>query len=87
MQQLVAQIATTVTNKDYSQHFENLQKTLKEHHSNLLYAVPDSVTQVLQGGTSRFGTLLTVLIVIQVAVFGSYVYYKRRRNSSPKKYL
>jgi hypothetical protein len=49
IENLAAQIANTIAAKDYSKHFEELRNTLKEHHSNLLYSVPDTVTQ----GTSR----------------------------------
>ena len=94
-----------MTSKDFSSHFEELRKTLHEHHNNLLYAVPDTVHQgipsccfvavvradgclaVLTHGSPRLGMMVTIVVVVQVALAGCYVIYKRRRNSSPKKYL
>lgn len=45
IENLAVQIGNAITHKDYSHQFDALQRTLKEHHSNLLYAVPDTVTQ------------------------------------------
>lgn len=45
MEKLLAEVGTQVMQKDYGRYFEDLHKTIREQHSNLLYAVPDSVTQ------------------------------------------
>lgn len=45
IENLAVQIGNAITHKDYSHQFDALQRTLREHHSNLLYAVPDTVTQ------------------------------------------
>jgi hypothetical protein len=45
IENLAVQIGNAITHKDYSHQFDALQRTLKEHHSNLLYSVPDTVTQ------------------------------------------
>lgn len=45
IENLSVQIAGAITSKDYTHHFEELRNTLKEHHMNLLYSVPESVTQ------------------------------------------
>jgi len=87
IENLATQIANAITAKDYSKHFEELRNTLKEHHSNLLYSVPDTVTQVLATGGPKVGLILTFIAILQVGLAGAYVIYKRRRNSSPKKYL
>lgn len=81
------QIAQAMTSKDYTQHFEELRNTLKEHHMNLLYSVPDSVTQVLATGGPKIGMMVTIVVLVQVGLAVAYVIYKKRRNSSPKKYL
>ncbi|KAI5779285.1 concanavalin A-like lectin/glucanase domain-containing protein [Geopyxis carbonaria] len=87
IENLNMQIANAITSKDYSHQFENLHKTLREHHSNLLYAVPDTVTQVLATGGPKIGMMLTIVVLFQIALAAAYIIYKRRRNSSPKKYL
>ncbi|KAF8249846.1 concanavalin A-like lectin/glucanase [Wilcoxina mikolae CBS 423.85] len=87
IEKLSTEIAGAMTSKDYTLHFEELRKTLNEHHSNLLYSVPDSVHQVLAHGGPRIGMMVTIVVLVQVALAVAYVIYKRRRNSSPKKYL
>ena len=45
VENLAVQIGNTMTSKDYSQHFEALHQTLENHHSSLLYSVPNTVTE------------------------------------------
>ncbi|KAH0612571.1 uncharacterized protein H6S33_008951 [Morchella sextelata] len=87
IENLAVQIGNAITHKDYSHQFDALQRTLKEHHSNLLYSVPDTVTQALSTSGSRLGTYIAILIAFQVFIVAGYVVYKRRRAGSPKKYL
>lgn len=42
---------------------------------------------VLSHGGPRMGVMVIIMVVVQVALAGCYVIYKKRRNSSPKKYL
>ncbi|RPA94152.1 concanavalin A-like lectin/glucanase [Choiromyces venosus 120613-1] len=87
IEDLVVQIGHAITSNDYSQHFEALHKTLENHHSNLLYSVPNKVTQALSTSTPKVGFGVTLLIVFQLVLVVAYIVYKRRRASSPKKYL
>lgn len=52
---------------------------LSDHHATLSQAMSDSVP--------GHGKLITILILTQVVLAVGYVVYKRRRASSPKKYL
>lgn len=45
IENVVLQIGGAISSKDYTHQFDALQRTLKEHHSNLMYAVPDTVNQ------------------------------------------
>lgn len=45
IENVVVQIGSAISSKDYTHQFDALQRTLKEHHSNLMYAVPDTVNQ------------------------------------------
>ncbi|PWW73172.1 concanavalin A-like lectin/glucanase [Tuber magnatum] len=87
IEDLVVQIGNAITSKDYTQHFEALHKTLEDHHSRLLYTVPNKVTQALTTNTPKVGFGITLLIVFQLVLVVAYVVYKRKRASSPKKYL
>jgi len=87
IEKICMQIAQAITSKDYTKHFEELRSTLKEHHMNLLHSVPDSVTQVLETGGPKIGMMVTIVVLVQVGLAVAYVIYKKRRNSSPKKYL
>jgi mannose-binding lectin 1 len=87
IENLAIQIASTITSKDYTQHFDELRKTLKEHHTNLLYSVPESVSHALTTGGPKIGMMVTIVVLVQVGLAVAYVLYKKRRNSSPKKYL
>jgi mannose-binding lectin 1 len=87
IENLAMQIAGAITSKDYTQHFDELRNTLKEHHMNLLYSVPESVSHVLTTGGPKIGMMVTIVVLVQVGLAVAYVIYKKRRNSSPKKYL
>ena len=43
--------------------------------------------EVISTRSPRMGVFLTIFIVFQLLLAGSYVVYKRRRASGPKKYL
>ncbi|KAL7276513.1 hypothetical protein RUND412_000504 [Rhizina undulata] len=86
VESLAVQIGNAITSKDYTGHFEALHKTLSEHHSNLLYSVPETVQQALSSGP-KISLGITIMIVVQVILATAYVVYKRRRANSPKKYL
>lgn len=45
IENVVVQIGSAISSKDYTHQFDALQRTLKEHHSNLMYAVPETVNQ------------------------------------------
>ncbi|KAI5814234.1 concanavalin A-like lectin/glucanase domain-containing protein [Pyronema omphalodes] len=87
VERIATDIASAVVAKDYSAHFEDLKKTLNEHHSNLLFHVPDTMHQVLASGGPKIWLMVTIVVFVQVALAGGYIIYKKRRNSSPKKYL
>jgi hypothetical protein len=44
VEKLGLQIAGALTSKDYTQHFEDLRRTLQEHHHTLLDSVPHTVS-------------------------------------------
>jgi lectin, mannose-binding 1 len=42
---------------------------------------------VIRSHGPRLGMFAGIVIAVQVLLAGSYILYKRRRNSMPKKYL
>lgn len=42
---------------------------------------------VITATTPRMGLFICVVIAFQLFLAGAYVYYKRRRNGMPKKFL
>ena len=52
-----------------------------------LSILPDAVGKALTSSSPMIGMMEAVLVIIQVVLAGSYVLYKRRRNTSSKKYL
>ncbi|RPA78943.1 concanavalin A-like lectin/glucanase [Ascobolus immersus RN42] len=86
MDQKLAHLESLFTSKDIEKQFESIHNVLRDHHSNLLYAVPDSVHKVVNSGP-RISFGMWILILIQISLVGGFVYYKRKKNAMPKKYL
>jgi mannose-binding lectin 1 len=42
---------------------------------------------VINAATPRMGLFICLIIAFQLTLAGGYVYYKRRRNGMPKKFL
>ncbi|KAI9809423.1 MAG: hypothetical protein M1827_006859 [Pycnora praestabilis] len=76
-----------VEGQDYQEHLTKLQDTMRDTHSSLLRALPESMSQVVSKSAPRMGFFIFLVIVFQLLLAGSYVIYKRRRANAPKKYL
>lgn len=83
IENLLHDLKASARSKDYTGHFEDLRNSISEHHTNLLYSVP---AQVL-AHSSKIGMMLFMVILVQIGLAVAYMLYKRRRHSSPKKYL
>jgi mannose-binding lectin 1 len=46
-----------------------------------------NMTPVVQGSSPRFGFFVFIVIASQVMLLGSYMIYRRRIDTQPKKYL
>jgi mannose-binding lectin 1 len=42
---------------------------------------------VINAATPRMGLFIFLIIAVQFVLAAGYIYYKRRRNSMPKKFL
>ncbi|KAI5811248.1 concanavalin A-like lectin/glucanase domain-containing protein [Peziza echinospora] len=88
VENILRDLEKTLNNKDYSKHFDSIHTALRDQHSNLLFAVPDSVAHAIktnQGFWGRWGGWLQFMAVVACA--GGYVTYKRRKSAGTKKYL
>ncbi|KAK6543838.1 hypothetical protein TWF694_000566 [Orbilia ellipsospora] len=73
--------------------FENFERSLRhegekinqlrDHHENL----PNHIKDAMTTHGPRMGFSISILIVFQVMLAIAYVFYKRRKNMAPKKYL
>ncbi|PFH60424.1 hypothetical protein XA68_11012 [Ophiocordyceps unilateralis] len=66
-------------NKKLSSHHDSFQDYLSEHH--------DSLTEAMVHHMPGHGKIIFVVVASQVVFALGYVLYKRRKASSPKKYL
>ncbi|MCJ1260357.1 hypothetical protein MMC22_000217 [Lobaria immixta] len=85
MDQRIQNVETIV--RDYKGQLSNLDRLLKESHSRLTVGLPQHMSEIISTRSPRMGVFLTVFIVFQLLLAGSYVVYKRRRANGPKKYL
>ncbi|KAF2102330.1 putative lectin family integral membrane protein [Rhizodiscina lignyota] len=69
--------------KDFKAAVKQLHDALQESHSSLLFHLPE----LTKSSSPRLGFFVFIIIAFQLILAGSYVVYKRRRNSGPKKFL
>lgn len=84
---MIHEIEKVMHTKDYTQHFDSIHTALRDQHSNLLYAVPESVAEAVHERHSKLALGVWVGLAVQIMLFGGYVVYKRRKGAMPKKYL
>jgi mannose-binding lectin 1 len=79
----VAEMANTLSHVKYAVsdsvgagHIEDLKRTVREHHSDLLAA-----------GPKGHGFLIFMIVGCQAGIVAAYVLYDRRRGRGEKKYL
>ncbi|RDA87299.1 hypothetical protein CP532_1327 [Ophiocordyceps camponoti-leonardi (nom. inval.)] len=66
-------------NKKFSAHHDSFQDYLSDHHA--------SITEAMMRSMPGHGKIIFVMVGTQAVIVFAYVLYKRRRASSPKKYL
>lgn len=84
---IIKTIQKDVEGSDYHARLDQLHQTMRDTHSSLLTALPVSVSQVVQAAAPRMGVFVWLVVAFQLVLVASYVVYKRRRMSAPKKYL
>jgi len=75
----VAAVRGDIEGKDYSEHLVNLHNTVHEGYYSLASGLKDH--------SPRMGFFLFIIMAFQVMLLASYIIYRRRVNSAPKKYL
>ncbi|KAL9590322.1 MAG: hypothetical protein Q9203_000894 [Teloschistes exilis] len=75
------------TLRSYEGHFSSIQGALKDSHSTLNEGLTQHMTHLISTKSPKTSSFIIALIVFQLLLAGSYVMYKRRRASGPKKYL
>ncbi|KAF2402311.1 concanavalin A-like lectin/glucanase [Trichodelitschia bisporula] len=83
----VEAIKRDVEGKDYREHLTQLHDAIKEGHQAMLVGVPHTVHSLVQASSPRMGFFVFIVLAFQVMLLASYVVYRRRRDSAPKKYL
>lgn len=97
MERMVKDIKNDVESKDYREHLNQLHSIVKEGHATIassseyhlpvfIHAIADQITTVIDG-SGRHGFFFLLIIATQIGLFVSYVIYRRRLDSRPKKYL
>lgn len=84
---MIRELERVLHTKDYTQHFDSIHTALRDQHSNLLYAVPETVADAVHGRHSRLAWGVWVGLGVQVALVVGYVGYKKRKGGIPKKYV
>ncbi|KAL8792735.1 MAG: hypothetical protein Q9195_004710 [Heterodermia aff. obscurata] len=85
MDQRIQGIEKTV--KDYQGEFSRMHRIFENSHSNMMQNLPAQMTEIIHTKSPRMGVFLFLILAFQALLAGSYVIYKRRRASGPKKYL
>ncbi|KAI9849726.1 MAG: hypothetical protein M1838_000087 [Thelocarpon superellum] len=80
-------IQSDVEGRDFKDRLDRLQSALEAAHTNLMTHLPASMSKIVSTSAPRMWTFIFAIVLIQLALAASYVIYKRRRASAPKKYL
>ncbi|KKZ67640.1 hypothetical protein EMCG_06700 [[Emmonsia] crescens] len=75
-----------VKNSDLKKQFNELQHSLKTSHSGVIEHLQSTSHQILSS-TPRMGFFIFLIVAFQLSLAASYIIYKRRRSSMPKKFL
>ncbi|KAI5296659.1 hypothetical protein KEM52_003478 [Ascosphaera acerosa] len=65
---------------------EKLMHSVRESHKGVVDSLHDTSNKIMSSAPT-VGILAVVIVAVQVALFAAYTYYKKRRDSAPKKYL
>lgn len=87
LEQSLQNIQRDLEGKDYRDRFAQLQDTLRSSHLSLSENLQENFIDVITASTPRMGFFITMIIVVQLVLAGSYIIYKRRRANMPKKFL
>lgn len=98
MERMVKAIKNDVESKDYREHLNQLHETVKEGHATIatssrllqfhvLFTTNTNCTAAVIDGSGRYRFFFFLLVATQIGLFISYVIYRRRLDSQPKKYL
>ncbi|KAG8629019.1 hypothetical protein KVT40_002884 [Elsinoe batatas] len=80
IEHIIHGIERDVSSRDYGHHLNELHEAVTAH-------LPDSIHKVVKSSAPKITTLLAMIVVVQVVLFGVYLLYKKRRDSAPKKFL
>ncbi|WEW61185.1 hypothetical protein PRK78_006675 [Emydomyces testavorans] len=86
LERMVEHVQKDLASKDYQRHFTRLEEALLHSHSGLLENLQDSSHRILSSAP-RMGFFIFLLVALQLSLAGTYVYYKKRRATMPKKFL
>ncbi|RJE21751.1 hypothetical protein PHISCL_05899 [Aspergillus sclerotialis] len=86
MEQMLQAIQRDLEGKDYKDKFNQLQEALASSHLSLSESLHGTYN-VITSSSPRMGFFITLIIVFQLLLAGSYIVYKRRRANMPKKFL
>ncbi|KAL4871139.1 hypothetical protein BDV12DRAFT_38143 [Aspergillus spectabilis] len=87
LEQTLLAIQRDLEGKDYRDRFNQLHDTLRSSHLSLTENIKDNLLSIITASTPRMGFFIFLVIAFQVLLAGSYILYKRRRASMPKKFL
>ncbi|KAL5336396.1 concanavalin A-like lectin/glucanase domain-containing protein [Aspergillus crustosus] len=87
LEQTLLAIQRDLEGKDYRDKFNQLHETLRSSHLSLTESIKDNLLNIIAASTPRMGFFIFLVIAFQVLLAGSYIIYKRRRASMPKKFL
>jgi len=87
MDRVLNTVKGEVEGKDYRQHLNELNTAIANLHGGLTEHLPDRILDIMRRHSPQFGMLVFIVVGVQVVLAGAYVVYKRRRHSSPKKFL
>ncbi|PLN81225.1 putative lectin family integral membrane protein [Aspergillus taichungensis] len=87
IEQLLQGVIRDLEGKNYHERFAQLQDTLRSSHLSLTENFKDTLMSVVTASAPRMGFFIFVIVGAQAVLAVSYIVYKRRRASMPKKFL
>ena len=87
IEMMISALKREIETGDHKSQFDLLHDKLNKAQAGISEHLPEALGRVVTSSAPSMGSLVAVVVVVQIGLAAAYVVYKRRRSQTPKKYL